>query len=372
MEENDAESPMPPQIDVSVSHTLGVFSSLPLILYAQISSPVDPALLSFKLNKLQQAQNSHHADVPDETEEEQEPDSEEQIVMEVDEAEPMVAEVSRIVISGTDDTINMELAFQENERGSRNDNSNNANFAGEDEGKVQQNPCRHAVRIEERLEALLESKLNGFREEVRTLRAEGLSTGQALQDKTSELLVLLSHLMDASGKTKKLVDEEQSMIATNSDPQVKVQAEKDIMLEHISSKIDQLRAKVDEIQVVMLPLATSRSMELDETPSQSSSQFKKSDVTIESKQERPENLSRELEAGDQALVSEASPVRSCSCVALANFFPNRCILKKRRPASRRAKQTRRWIRSPRFERRMTRKYYSRAIWTTFGARTTQR
>ena len=296
-------------------------------LYAQISSPVDPALLSFKLNKLQQAQNSHHADIPDEAGEQQEPDSEEQVVMEVDEAEPMVAEVSRTVISGADETIDMELkgedAFHENGSGSRNDTSNNANLAGEDEGEVQQNPRCHAVRIEDRLEALLESKLNGFREEVRTLRAEGLSTGQALQDKTSELLVLLSHLMDASGKTKKLADEEQSMIATNSDPQVKVQAEKDIVLEHISSKIDRLRAKVDEIQAVMLPRATdeptSRNMELDETPSQSSSQFKKSDVTIESKQERlldPENRVGELET-----VSKVSPVPSCSCVASALHSP---------------------------------------------------
>ena len=63
VEENDTESSLPPHIDVSVSYTVCVFGSLPLILYAQISSPVDPALLSFKLNKLQQAQNSHHADV---------------------------------------------------------------------------------------------------------------------------------------------------------------------------------------------------------------------------------------------------------------------------------------------------------------------
>ena len=235
-------------------------------------------------------------------------------MMEVDVAEPVVAEVSRTVISGADETIDMELkgedAFHENGRSSKNDNSDDANLSGEDEGEVQQTPRRHAVRIEERLEALLESKLNGFREEVRTLRAEGLSTGQALQDKTSELLVLLSHLMDASGKTKKLADEERSMIATNSDPQVNVQTEKDIVLEHISSKIDRLRAKVDEIQAVMLPrvtdAATSRTMELDETLSHSSSQFKKSDVTIESKQERlldPENLVGELEA-----VPKVSPV----------------------------------------------------------------
>ena len=95
------------------------------------------------------------------------------------------------------------------------------------------------------------------------------------------------------------------MIATNSDLQVKVQVEKDIMLEHISSKIDQLRAKVYDIQAVMLPRAadatTSRPMELDEMPSQSSSQF-------ESKQERfldPENLVGELE-----VVSKVSSVPS--------------------------------------------------------------
>ena len=220
-------------------------------------------------------------------------DQEEQAVTEVDEAE-----VSRIAVSGADDTIeiDMELKDEENGRGSRNGNSNNAKFAGEGEGEVQQDP-RHAVRIEERREALLETKLDGFREEVRALRVEGLSASQALQDKTSELLVLhhdaLSRFMGTSGKAKKLADagteEEQSMIATNSDLQVKVQVEKDIMLEHISSKIDQLCAKVYDIQAVMLPRAadatTSRPMELDET-SQSSSQF-------ESKQERlldPENL----------------------------------------------------------------------------------
>jgi hypothetical protein len=313
-------------------------SSVPFhSLYVQISSPVDPALLSFKLNKLQQAQNSHPADVPDEAEEEQEPDSEEQTMMEVDEAELMVAEVSRIVISGADDTIDMGLeeenAFHENGSGSRNGNSNNANanLAGEDEGEVQQNP-RHAVRIEERLGSLLESKLDGFREEVRALQAEGLSTSQALHDKTSELLVLyhdaLSRLMGASGKTRKLADtgflvtEEQSMIATNSDLRVKVQAEKDIMLERISSKIDQLRAKVDEIQAVMMPRATDaatvRTVELHETPSQSLSQFK-SDMTVESKQERlldPENLVGELEA-----VSKVSSVPSCSRVACAQRSP---------------------------------------------------
>ena len=275
-------------------------------LYAQISSPVDPALLSFKLNKLQHAQNFRPADVPDkaldEAEAEQEP--EEQARMEVDEAEPIVA----------DDTIDMELEDEENGCGSRNGNSNNANLAGEDEGGVQQNP-RHAVRIEERLEALLETKLDSFREEVRVLRAEGLLASQALQDKTSELLVLhhdaLSRSMGASGKTKKLADavtrEEQSMIATNSDLQVKVQAEEDIMLERISSKIDQLRAKVYDIQAAMLPRAadatTSYPMELGQTPCQSSSQ-------LENKQERlldPENLVGELE-----VVSKVSSVPSCS------------------------------------------------------------
>ena len=311
----------------------------------------------------------------DALDEEQEP--EEQAVTE---EEPMLVQVSHIAVPDADDTIDMELeeedAFQENGSSSRNgySDSGNASIAGEDEdeGEVQQTLVRHAVRsrgssgeiiehasrpslddlhcptIEERLEALLERKLDGFREEVRALRAESLSTSQALHDKTSELLVLyhdvLSRLIGVPGsmggsiEAAKLADvellthtitEEQSMIATNSGLQAKVRAqydsvraEKDIMVERISSERDQLSAKVDEIQEI-LPLratdaATSRTMELGEMPSQSLSQFQKSDVTIESQQERllePENLNRELEAGEQALVSKASYVSSCSCVS---------------------------------------------------------
>jgi hypothetical protein len=161
-------------------------------------------------------------DAPDEAEEEQ-------AVTEVHEAWPMVPEVSHIAVSDADDTVDMELdeedEFQEDGSGSGDDNSNNASSAEEDEGEVQQ--IRHAVRnggslgeifghasrpslddlhsstIEERLEALLENKLDGFREEVRALRAESLSTSQALHDKTSELLVLyhdiLSRLMTVPG-----------------------------------------------------------------------------------------------------------------------------------------------------------------------------
>ncbi len=186
---------------------------------------------------------------------------------------------------------------------------------------------------------------------------ENLSTGQqALQDKASELLALhqdvLSRLMGlpdsmaasikaaqlahaellAHTVTKEDFEEVRSMMATNSDLQVQltkaraqhgaVRAEKDIMMERISSaeqERDQLRAKVDEIQAVMLLRATdaatsqARTMELEEALSQSLARLKTSDVTIESQQERLlelEKLNRELNADKQALVSKASFVPS--------------------------------------------------------------
>src|SRR6266702_383311 len=186
---------------------------------------------------------------------------------------------------------------------------------------------------------------------------ENLSTGQqALQDKASELLALhqdvLSRLMGlpdsmaasikaaqlahaellAHTVTKEDFEEVRSMMATNSDLQVQltkaraqhgaVRAEKDIMMERISSaeqERDQLRAKVDEIQAVMLLRATdaatsqARTMELEEALSQSLARLKTSDVPIESQQERLlelEKLNRELNADKQALVSKASFVPS--------------------------------------------------------------
>jgi hypothetical protein len=249
----------------------------------------------------------------------------------------------------------------------RDDNDNNASITREDEDEDEvQQTCRavpnrgssgeifehasrpsHSSGIEERLEALLESKLDGFREEVRALRAESLSSSQALHDKTSELLVLyhgvLSRLMgvpggmgasiaaaklsDAEPLAHTVTEKEQSMVATKVRAQYDaVPAEEDITLERTASEHDQLRAKVDEIQSVMMLRATDattlRTMELDKTLSRSLAQFEKSNVTIEGQQKRilePDNLSREPEAdervGEQALVSKASSVPLSSCVA---------------------------------------------------------
>ncbi|KAH8981991.1 hypothetical protein EDB86DRAFT_3106937 [Lactarius hatsudake] len=180
---------------------------------------------------------------------------------------------------------------------------------------------------------------------------ENLSSGQqALQDRASELVALhqdvLSRLMAlpdsmaASIKAAQLAhaellshtvtkadfEEVRSMMAANSDLQVQlakaraqygaVRAEKDIMLERISSaeaERDQLRVKVDEMQALMLLRATdaatsqARTTELEEALSQSLARLKTSDVTIESQQERLlelEKLNRELNADKQALVSE--------------------------------------------------------------------
>ncbi|KAF8259361.1 hypothetical protein EI94DRAFT_1813472 [Lactarius quietus] len=125
------------------------------------------------------------------------------------------------------------------------------------------------LQYEERLEALLERKLEDFREEVRALRAESSSTGKALQDKTSELLALhqdvLSRLVSlpdsvtTSIKAAQLADAEllahtvtedveeaQCATATYSDLQLKlarvraqcdtVRAEKYITPKHIASE----------------------------------------------------------------------------------------------------------------------------------------
>ncbi|KAI9451537.1 hypothetical protein F5148DRAFT_1290056 [Russula earlei] len=179
---------------------------------------------------------------------------------------------------------------------------------------------------------------------------DSLSAGQqALQDKVAELLDLyqnvLSRLTDlpdsmavaikaaqtagaallARTVTKEDFEEVRTMMATNADLQVQlakaraqygaVRAEKDIVMERISSaesERDQLRAKVDEIQVVMLLRATdaatsqARAIELEEALSQSLARLKISDVTIENQQERIlelEKLNRELTSDNQGLVS---------------------------------------------------------------------
>ncbi|KAH9992519.1 hypothetical protein BJV74DRAFT_962454 [Russula compacta] len=180
---------------------------------------------------------------------------------------------------------------------------------------------------------------------------ESLSTGQkGLQDKATELLALhqtvLSRLTELPDNmavaikatqiaqaellthtvTKEDFEEVRKMMATNSDLQVQlakaraqygaVRAEKDIVMERISaaeSERDQLRAKVDEIQAVMLLRATdaaasqARALELEEALSQSLARLKTSDVTIESQQERLlelEKLNRELTSEKQTLISK--------------------------------------------------------------------
>jgi len=116
------------------------------------------------------------------------------------------------------------------------------------------------------------------------------------------------------------------MMATNADLQLQlakataqngaVRAEKDIVMERMTSaesERDRLRAKVDEIQAVMLLRATdaatsqARITELEEASSQSLARLKISDITIESQQERLlglERLNRELNSEKQALVSK--------------------------------------------------------------------
>ena len=182
---------------------------------------------------------------------------------------------------------------------------------------------------------------------------ESLSTGQkGLQDKATELLALhqdvLSRLTELPESmavaikatqiaqaellthtvTKEDFEEVRKMMATNSDLQVQlakaraqygaVRAEKDIVMERISaaeSERDQLRAKVDEIQAVMLLRATdaaasqARALELEAALSQSLARLKTSDVTIESQQERLlelEKLNRELTLEKQTLISKVS------------------------------------------------------------------
>jgi hypothetical protein len=180
---------------------------------------------------------------------------------------------------------------------------------------------------------------------------ESLSTGQeTLQVKATELLALhqnvLSRLTDlpetmaaivkaaqvaqaellARTATKEDFEEVRNLMATNADLQIQlvkaraqhgvVRAEKDIVMERVVSaeaERDRLRAKVDEIQAVMLLRATdaatsqARTTELEEALSQSLARLKTSDVTIESQKERLlecEKLNRELTSEKQALVSK--------------------------------------------------------------------
>ncbi|KAI0285532.1 hypothetical protein BC826DRAFT_119175 [Russula brevipes] len=192
---------------------------------------------------------------------------------------------------------------------------------------------------------------------------EDLSTGQqALQAKAAELLTLHQHVLSrltdlpdnmtttikaaqiaqaellARTVTKEDFEEVRNMMATNADLQMQlakaraqygaVQAEKDIVMERISSaeaERDQLRAKVDEIQAVMLLRATdaatsqARTMELEDALSQSLARLKTSDVTIGSQQERLlelEKQNRELTLEKQGLVTKAHSLEADAGFAL--------------------------------------------------------
>lgn len=150
---------------------------------------------------------------------------------------------------------------------------------------------------------------------------ESLSTGQqAMQDKIAELLGLqhtvlsnLTDLPDTMTATIKAAQQAQAELLAHT---VSRKDFEDVVKERISSadsERDLLRAKVDEIQAVMLLRATdaaaaqSRATELEEALNRSLARLKTSDVTIESQQERLlelEKLNRELISEKQTLVAK--------------------------------------------------------------------
>jgi hypothetical protein len=171
---------------------------------------------------------------------------------------------------------------------------------------------------------------------------DSLSTcQQKMQDKAPELL---ASRQDVSSRVMYLLDsmaapinaarledsfkEVKCMTATNSDRQVQLaktraqdvaaQPERAIGPERIcsvESELDQLRAKVDNIQATMILRATDaatsqeRTVGLTEAQSQPLTRLETSDVTTKSQQERIfelEKLNRKLNADNQALVSKAS------------------------------------------------------------------
>ena len=150
---------------------------------------------------------------------------------------------------------------------------------------------------------------------------EGLSTGQqAMQDKIAELLALhqtvlssITDLPDTMSATIKAAQQTQAELLAHT---VSRKDFEDVVNERISSaesERDLLRAKVDEIQAVMLLRSTdaaaaqSRATELEEALNRSLARLKTSDVTIESQQERLlelEKLNRELISEKQTLVTK--------------------------------------------------------------------
>ena len=245
---------------------------------------------------------------------------------------------------------------------------------------------------------------------------ESLSTGQqALQVKATELLALhqnvLSRLTElpesmaavikaaqtaqaellARTVTKEDFEEVRKMMAANADLQVQLakaraqygaaRAETDIVMERMTSaelERDQLRAKVDEVQALMLQRATdtaisqARTTELEEALAQSSARLKTSDVTIESQKERLleiEKLNRKLTSDEQALVSKVSfhEFTLYIILGLTDATNNRCTPSKRRQVSPHVTRTQPWKRSLPFERSTTPCWHSRLTGRISGA-----
>ncbi|KAF8258492.1 hypothetical protein EI94DRAFT_1707951 [Lactarius quietus] len=205
-----------------------------------------------------------------------------------------------------------------NGNGSRNANSNH--------------DISHRLELqqyEECPEAILEPKLDYFREETSELLA--------LDQDVLSRLTYLPDSVPASINVKQLADSKvlactvtedfqnvKSIARTHSDLQVKVakvrtqygavKVKKYIMLERIDSERDQLRAKANEIQAVKLPRVTSVvSWRTMEAPSRSLALLKASDMVNESHQEHfleADNLNVVFNAGKQGLVSKGTEVHS--------------------------------------------------------------
>jgi len=150
---------------------------------------------------------------------------------------------------------------------------------------------------------------------------ESLSTGQqVMQGKIAELLALhqsvllsLTDLPDTVTATIKAAQKTQAELLAHT---VSRKDFEDVVKERISSaesERDLLRAKVNEIQAVLLLRATdaaaaqARATELEEALNRSLARLKTSDVTIESQQERLlelEKLDREFITEKQTLVAK--------------------------------------------------------------------
>ena len=159
---------------------------------------------------------------------------------------------------------------------------------------------------------------------------ESLSTGQqTMQDKISELLALyqtvlsrLTDLPDTMITTIKVAQQTQAELLAHMVSRTDFEDVMKGRVSSVESERDLLRAKVDEIQAVMLLRATdaaaaqARATELEEALNRSLARLKTSDVTIESQQERLlelEKLNRELISEKQTLVAKVSFI-------IYNFF----------------------------------------------------